>query len=162
MPSGDGWQGDVLRDLRGGAAARCAGPRRTGVPRFRAGPCAEQPGAGRRPWRWRTTAGRATRYQGQEQHAGHPGGWPQQAGYQEQRQEQQAPAARAPAAPAPDAVPAPGPWWTRAWPAGTQQAAARRVLRRACRTCPAPYLVLVGRARGRRDHPHRRRCSSSP
>nr|WP_237539269.1 MinD/ParA family protein [Streptomyces sp. SID4951] len=35
-------------------------------------------------------------YEGQERHAGLPGGWPQQAGCQEQRQEQQAPAAYGP------------------------------------------------------------------
>ncbi|MGW7634549.1 MinD/ParA family protein [Streptomyces decoyicus] len=95
MPSGDGWQGDVLRDLRGGAEQGAHGP---GGQTYRAsapGPVqsrqAPDPahGGGAPP-----QAGYP--YQGQEQNAGHPGGWPQQAGYQEQRQKQQAPAARGP------------------------------------------------------------------
>ncbi|MFJ9468689.1 MinD/ParA family ATP-binding protein [Streptomyces caniferus] len=98
MPSGDGWQGDVLRDLRGGAEQGAQGPggqtNRASAP-GRALPAQgveapdAAPGGGAPP-----QAGYP--YEGQEQHAGHPGGWPQQAGYQEQRQEQQAPVAYAP------------------------------------------------------------------
>ncbi|KOG37541.1 MinD/ParA family ATP-binding protein [Streptomyces decoyicus] len=94
MPSGDGWQGDVLRDLRGGAEQGAQGP---GGQTYRAsapGPVQSMqapdaaPGGGAPP--------QAGYPYGQEQHAGHPGGWPQQAGYQEQQQKQQAPAAYAP------------------------------------------------------------------
>ncbi|MGX1760375.1 MinD/ParA family protein [Streptomyces lydicus] len=95
MPSGDGWQGDVLRDLRGGAEQGAQGP---GGQTYRASAPGRAlpaqgtqapdaaPGGGAPP-----QAGYP--YEGQEQHVGHPGGWPQQAGYQEQRQ---APAARGP------------------------------------------------------------------
>ncbi|BDH11482.1 MinD/ParA family ATP-binding protein [Streptomyces hygroscopicus] len=95
MPSGDGWQGDVLRELRGGAEQGAQGPGgqtyRASAPgpvRSRQAPDAAHGGGAPRQ------AGYP--YEGQEQHAGHPGGWPQQAGYQEQRQEQQAPAAHGP------------------------------------------------------------------
>ncbi|MFD3419968.1 MinD/ParA family ATP-binding protein [Streptomyces decoyicus] len=96
MPSGDGWQGDVLRDLRGGAEQGAQGP---GGQAYRASASVHAlpaqgtqasdaaPGGGAPP-----QAG----YPYEEQHAGRPGDWPQQAGYQEQRQEQQAPAAYAP------------------------------------------------------------------
>ncbi|GAO12001.1 hypothetical protein TPA0598_09_02920 [Streptomyces lydicamycinicus] len=94
MPSGDGWQGDVLRDLRGGAEQDAQGPDgqafRTSAP-GRALPAqgTQAPDA--------TPGDGAPRqagspYEGQEQHVGLPGGRPQQAGYQEQ----QAPTAYAP------------------------------------------------------------------
>ncbi|MFI0906861.1 MinD/ParA family protein [Streptomyces sioyaensis] len=98
MPSGEGWQGDVLSDLRGGAEQGAQGP---GGQTYRASAPGRAlpaqgtqapdaaPGGGAPP-----QAGYP--YEGQEQHVGHPGGWPQQAGYQEQRQEQQALAARGP------------------------------------------------------------------
>ncbi|MGW7022609.1 MinD/ParA family protein [Streptomyces decoyicus] len=96
MPSGDGWQGDVLRDLRGSAEQGAQGPGgqtyRASAPgpvQSRQAPDAAHGGGAPR------LAGYP--YEGQEQHAGHPGGWPQQAGYQDQRQEQQAPTAYAPA-----------------------------------------------------------------
>ncbi|WP_411133193.1 MinD/ParA family protein [Streptomyces sp. C10] len=98
MPSGAGWQGDVLRDLRGGAeqgaqgsggqAYRASAPGRALPAQGTQAPDAA-PGGGAPP-----QAGYP--YEGQEQHVGLPGGWPQKAGYQEQRQEQQAPAARGP------------------------------------------------------------------
>ncbi|MFJ9420049.1 MinD/ParA family protein [Streptomyces sp. NPDC101227] len=98
MPNEDGWQGDVLRDLRGGAepgaqgpggqAYRASAPGRTlPVQGAQAADAAHGSGAPRQ-------AGYP--YEGQEQHAGHPGGGPQQAGYREQRQEEHAPAAYAP------------------------------------------------------------------
>ncbi|MGW8970876.1 MinD/ParA family ATP-binding protein [Streptomyces platensis] len=98
MPSGDGWQGDVLRDLRGGAEQGAQGP---GGQAYRAStPAHALPAQGTQVPK-ATHDGGAPRqagspYEGQERHAGHPGGWPQQAGYQEQRQEQQAPTAYAP------------------------------------------------------------------
>ncbi|SEC11034.1 MinD/ParA family protein [Streptomyces sp. 2314.4] len=99
MPSGDGWQGDVLRDLRGGAHQGAQGPDGQAYPASAPGPAlpaqgVQAPGTAR--------SGGAPQqagspYQGQEQQAGHPGSWPpQQAGHQEQRQEQQAPAAYTP------------------------------------------------------------------
>ncbi|MFJ5800742.1 MinD/ParA family ATP-binding protein [Streptomyces decoyicus] len=97
MPSGDGWQGDVLRDLRGGAeqgaqgpggqAYRASAPGRALPAQGTQAPDAA-PGGGAPP--------QAGYPYGQEQHAGHPGGWPQQAGYQEQQQKQQPPAAYPP------------------------------------------------------------------
>ncbi|MFE1171721.1 MinD/ParA family protein [Streptomyces sp. NPDC058773] len=98
MPSGDGWQGDVLRDLRGGAEQGAHGPGRQAYPTSRPGHALPAQGAQAPD---PTHDGGAPRqagspYEGQERHAGHPGGWPQQAGYQEQRQEQQAPTAYAP------------------------------------------------------------------
>ncbi|MGA4880082.1 MinD/ParA family protein [Streptomyces lydicamycinicus] len=96
MPNGEGWQGDVLRDMRGGAQQGAQGP---GGQPYRApapGPglpaqSAQAPdiapdGASRQ-------AGHP--YQGHEQPMGHQGIQPPQAGYQEQRQ-QQASAAYAP------------------------------------------------------------------
>ncbi|MFF8787783.1 MinD/ParA family protein [Streptomyces sp. NPDC015125] len=97
MPSGDGWQGDVLRDLRGGAEQGAQGP---GGQAYRASaPGRALPAQGTQAPD-ATPGGGAPRQAGypyEEQHAGRPGDWPQQAGYQEQRQEQQAPAAYAPA-----------------------------------------------------------------
>ncbi|WP_406216810.1 MinD/ParA family protein [Streptomyces decoyicus] len=110
MPSGDGWQGDVLRDLRGGGEQGAQGPggqtyRASAPGRALPAQGAQAPDA--------APGGGAPRqagypYEGQEQHAGRPGGWPQQAGYQERRQEQQAPAAYAPA-PQPQGGPGPRP-----------------------------------------------------
>ncbi|MGW7572498.1 MinD/ParA family ATP-binding protein [Streptomyces sp. NPDC054765] len=96
MPNGDDWQGDVLRDLRGGAQQGAQGP---GGQAYRA----PAPGVGLPAQSAQVSdvapdggapqqAGRP--YQGQEQQTGHQGGWPQQSGYQEQKQ--QAPAAYAP------------------------------------------------------------------
>ncbi|MEV0372476.1 MinD/ParA family protein [Streptomyces sp. NPDC050636] len=94
MPNGDGWQGDVLRDLRGGApgpsgqtyGAPAPGPGRPAqsaqVPNV-----AHEGGAPRQ-------AGYP--YPGQEQQADHQGGRPQHTGYQHQEQKQQAPAAHTP------------------------------------------------------------------
>ncbi|MGY5126083.1 MinD/ParA family ATP-binding protein [Streptomyces nigrescens] len=96
MPNGDDWQGDVLRDLRGGAQQGAQGP---GGQAYRA----PAPGVGLPPQSAQVPdvapdsgaprqAGHP--YQGQEQQAGQQGGRPRQAGYQGQRQ--QAPAAYAP------------------------------------------------------------------
>ncbi|MGY4954861.1 MinD/ParA family protein [Streptomyces nigrescens] len=98
MPSGDGWQGDVLRDLRGGAEQGAQGP---GGQAYRASaPGRAQPAQGAQAPEAAPGGGAPPQagypYEGQEQHVGHPGGWPQQAGYQEQRQEQQPPASHAP------------------------------------------------------------------
>ncbi|UYB43591.1 MinD/ParA family protein [Streptomyces sp. Je 1-4] len=106
MPSGDGWQGDVLRDLRGGADQGAQGP---GGQAYRASaPGHALPAQGTQAPD-ATPGGGAPRqagpYEGQEQQAGLPGGWPQQAGYQEQ----QVPAAYAPSPPpqsAPSSQPA--------------------------------------------------------
>ncbi|MGY4957835.1 MinD/ParA family ATP-binding protein [Streptomyces nigrescens] len=106
MPNGDGWQGDVLRDLRGGAQQ---GAQDSGGQTYRAsapGPglpvqSAQAPAA---------THGGAVPgqvgypYQEQEQPAGHQGGLPQQTSYQNRGQEQQAPAAYTPG-PQPHSVP---------------------------------------------------------
>ncbi|WP_328732867.1 MinD/ParA family protein [Streptomyces caniferus] len=95
MPSGDGWQGDVLRDLRGGAEQDAQGP---GGQAYRASaPGRALPAQGTQAPD-ATPGGGAPRQASSpyEGHAGHPGGWPQKAGYQEQRQEQQAPTAYAP------------------------------------------------------------------
>ncbi|MFJ3952901.1 MinD/ParA family protein [Streptomyces libani] len=111
MPSGDGWQGDVLRDLRGGAEQGAQGP---GGQTYRASaPGRALPAQGTQAPD-ATPGGGAPRqagypYKGQEQNVGLPGSWPQQAGYQEQRQEQQAPAAYTPSPPpqtAPSSQPA--------------------------------------------------------
>ncbi|MGY5133704.1 MinD/ParA family protein [Streptomyces nigrescens] len=80
MPSGDGWQGDVLRDLRGGAEQGAQGP---GGQTYRASaPGRALPAQGTQAPDV-TPGGGAPRQtgpdEGQEQHAGHPGGWPQQA-----------------------------------------------------------------------------------
>ncbi|MGY4968305.1 MinD/ParA family protein [Streptomyces nigrescens] len=102
MPSGDGWQGDVLRDLRGGAHQGAQGPGGQAYPAPASGPTlpaqgAQAPDAAR--------SGGAPRqagypYQGRGQQAGHPGSWPpQQAGHQEQ----QASAAYTPIPPPPSA-----------------------------------------------------------
>ncbi|MFK0265309.1 MinD/ParA family protein [Streptomyces angustmyceticus] len=97
MPSGDGWQGDVLRDLSGGGAQGAPGP---GGQAYRASaPGRALPAQGTQAPDAAPDGGAprqaAYPYEGQ-QHAGRPGDWPRQAGYQEQRQEQQAPAAYAP------------------------------------------------------------------
>ncbi|MFI1205797.1 MinD/ParA family protein [Streptomyces sp. NPDC020883] len=98
MSSGDGWQGDVLRDLRsGGAQHREQG---SGGQAYNAPPpgpalpteSTQAPGA--------IGEGGLPRqvgypYSGQQQE-GHQGGPPHQAGYQYQRQEQPAPAAYPP------------------------------------------------------------------
>ncbi|MGP8298272.1 MinD/ParA family protein [Streptomyces inhibens] len=94
MPNGDGWQGDVLRDLRGGApgpagqayGAPAPGP---GLPAqsAQAPNVAHGGGAPRQ-------AGYP--YPGQEQQADHQGGGPQQTKYQAQRQEQHAAATYTP------------------------------------------------------------------
>lgn len=89
MSNGDGWQADVLRDLRGGAQQGAQG---TGGQAYHAsapGPdlpaqSAQAPGA--------THGGGAPRqaghpYPGQEQQVGHQDGWPQQASSQEQKQQ---------------------------------------------------------------------------
>lgn len=98
MPSGDGWQGDVLRDLRGGAEQGAQGP---GGQAHRASSAGHPLPAQNTQAPDAAHGGGAPQqagspYEGQEQHAGHPGGWPPQAGYPAQRQEQQAPAAYAP------------------------------------------------------------------
>ncbi|MFF9784138.1 MinD/ParA family ATP-binding protein [Streptomyces nigrescens] len=98
MPSGDGWQGDVLRDLRGGAEQGAQGP---GGQAYRASaPGRALPAQGTQASDAAPEGGSPRQanylYERQEQHAGRPGDWPQQAGYQERRQEQQAPAAYAP------------------------------------------------------------------
>ncbi|MBM4793017.1 MinD/ParA family protein [Streptomyces sioyaensis] len=78
MPNGDGWQGEVLRDLRGGAQQQ--GPQGAGGQAYGA----SAPGPG------------SAALSAQAPDAAHEGGAPGQAGYQYQRQEQQAPAAYAP------------------------------------------------------------------
>ncbi|WP_330477886.1 MinD/ParA family protein [Streptomyces platensis] len=84
MPNGEGWQGDVLRDMRGGAQQG------TGGQAYRApapGPPAQSaqvPGTaadGGSPWQ----VGHP--YQEHGQSTGHQGTRPPQAGYQEQRQQ---------------------------------------------------------------------------
>ncbi|SHM52578.1 MinD/ParA family ATP-binding protein [Streptomyces yunnanensis] len=94
MPSGDSWQGEVLRDLRGGAQQGVQGP---GGQAYRA----SAPGPGLPPQSAQGPndaahgSGAARQvgypYPGVEQQAGHQSGWPQQAGYQ--YQEQRAPVA---------------------------------------------------------------------
>lgn len=109
MPSGDGWQGDVLRDLRSGAQQGAQGPGGQEYGASAPGPdlpsqSAQAPDI--------TPRGGAPRqagypYQGQEQQASPQGGWPPRAEYQEQRQ--QSPAAYAPGPPpqsAPSSQPA--------------------------------------------------------
>ncbi|MFD0167773.1 MinD/ParA family protein [Streptomyces decoyicus] len=94
MPNGDDWQGDVLRDLRGGAQQAAQGPggQAYSTPAPDPGLPAQSPQA---PYTVAQRGGQAGHpYQGQGQQTGHQGGGPQQAGYQEQRQ--QAPAAYAP------------------------------------------------------------------
>ncbi|MEU8784791.1 MinD/ParA family protein [Streptomyces sp. NPDC048637] len=94
MPNGDGWQGDVLRDLRGGApgpsgqayGAPAPGP---GLP----APSAQAPNVAHGGGEPRQAG---YPYPGQEQQAGHQGGGPQQAGYPYQEQNRQAPAAYIP------------------------------------------------------------------
>ncbi|WP_435603028.1 MinD/ParA family ATP-binding protein [Streptomyces sp. bgisy130] len=98
MPSGDGWQGDVLRDLRGGAEQGAQGP--SGQAYRASAPGHALPAQGT-PVPDAAHGDVAPRqagspHEGQEQHAGRPGGWPHQTGYPEQRQEQQAPATYAP------------------------------------------------------------------
>ncbi|MGA5631457.1 MinD/ParA family ATP-binding protein [Streptomyces lydicamycinicus] len=92
MPNGDGWQGDVLRDLRGGAQQGAQGPGGQAYHASASGPglpaqSAQAPEAAH--------GGGAPRqaghpYPGQGQQAGHQGGWPQQVS--SQGQEQQGPA----------------------------------------------------------------------
>ncbi|WP_414507891.1 MinD/ParA family protein [Streptomyces sp. NEAU-L66] len=98
MPSGDGWQGDVLRDLRGGAEQGAQGP--GGQAYGASGPGHTLPAQVTQATDAAHGGGAPQQagspYEGQERHAGLPGGWPQQAGCQEQRQEQQAPAAYGP------------------------------------------------------------------
>ncbi|MFC9229422.1 MinD/ParA family protein [Streptomyces decoyicus] len=96
MPSGDGWQGEVLRDLRGGAEQGAQGP--VGQAYHASAPGRALPAQGTQAPDTAPGGGapRQAGYPYEEQHAGRPGDWPQQAGYQEQRQEQQAPAAYAP------------------------------------------------------------------
>ncbi|UYB40861.1 MinD/ParA family protein [Streptomyces sp. Je 1-4] len=77
MPSGDGWQGDVLRDLRGGAHQGAQDPEGQAYPASAPGPALPAQGA-------------------QAPGTAHSGGAPQQAGYPYQGQEQQAPAAYTP------------------------------------------------------------------
>ncbi|MFE4018675.1 MinD/ParA family protein [Streptomyces sp. NPDC059101] len=74
MPSGDGWQGEVLRDLRGGAQ-QCAGP---GTQAYRASA---------------PTPGLPPQNAQMPNDAAHGSGAPQQAGYPYPGQEQQAPGA---------------------------------------------------------------------
>ncbi|MFE0377883.1 MinD/ParA family protein [Streptomyces inhibens] len=96
MPSGDDWQGDVLRDLRGGAQQGAQGSSGHAYSAPAPGPGLPAQSAQARDV---AADGGAPRqaghpYQGQEQQTGHQGGWPQQSGYQEQKQ--QAPATYAP------------------------------------------------------------------
>ncbi|MFJ9420200.1 MinD/ParA family protein [Streptomyces sp. NPDC101227] len=98
MPSGDGWQGDVLRDLRGGAEQGAQGP---GGQAYRASaPGPAQPAQGIQAANAAHGGGAPRQdgypYEGPEQRAGHPVSRPQPAQYQEQQQKQQAPAAYAP------------------------------------------------------------------
>ncbi|MGW1838153.1 nucleotide-binding protein [Streptomyces sp. NPDC002067] len=93
MPSGDGWQGEVLRDLGGGTQQGAQGP---------GGGTHQVPSPGPAPSAPRAQVheqyGQAAHpYPGQEQQAGHQGVRPQQAGLRKQEQ-------RAPSAPQPSGV----------------------------------------------------------
>ncbi|UQA96648.1 MinD/ParA family ATP-binding protein [Streptomyces halobius] len=85
MPNGDGWQGDVLRDLRSGAQQGAQGPSGQAYSASASRPELSSQGT-------------------QTPDAAHGGGAPQQAGYPYQGQEQQAPAAYAPG-PQPQSAP---------------------------------------------------------
>ncbi|MFE0376189.1 MinD/ParA family protein [Streptomyces inhibens] len=96
MPSGDGWQGDVLRDLRGGVEQGAQSP---GGQAYRAsapGPGLHAQSAQAQDVTPRGDAPRqaAYPYQGQEPQASPQGGWPERAAYQEQKE--QAPVAHTP------------------------------------------------------------------
>ncbi|MFG2286548.1 MinD/ParA family protein [Streptomyces sp. NPDC048595] len=91
MSNGDSWQGEVLRDLRGSAqGVRGPGEQAYGgrVPSPALPPESTQAPAATHEDGAPRLAGHP--YHGQEQQAGRQVGWPQQAGYQEQKQ--QAPA----------------------------------------------------------------------
>ncbi|MFF3546873.1 MinD/ParA family protein [Streptomyces platensis] len=111
MPNGDGWQGDVLRDLRSGAQ-QSEGVQGPGEQAYRASAPGPDLSSQKAQAQDLTPRGGAARqagypYQGQEQEASAQGGWPQQAEYREQRQ--QTPAAYAPSPPpqsAPSSQPA--------------------------------------------------------
>ncbi|GGU68278.1 hypothetical protein GCM10010211_36960 [Streptomyces albospinus] len=108
MSNGDGWQGDVLRDLRGGAQQGAQGTSGQTYQASASGPglsaqSAQAPDV--------THGGGAPRqaghpYPGQEQQVGHQGGWPQQASSQGQKQ--QSPAATYAPSPQPPHSAAPG------------------------------------------------------
>ncbi|MFE6739144.1 MinD/ParA family ATP-binding protein [Streptomyces tubercidicus] len=105
MPNGDGWQGDVLRDLGGGAQKQSA--QGAGGQAYRAS--APSPGLAAQSAQAPDAvhAGGAPGQGGhpyQEQQRGHQGSWSQQAGNQYQQQEQQALTAYAPS-PQPHSAP---------------------------------------------------------
>ncbi|MFD9814919.1 MinD/ParA family protein [Streptomyces sp. NPDC059080] len=92
MPSGDGWQGEVLREVRGGAPEGSQGP---GGGPYHAPPSGPGPFAQPAQTPDAVHGADAHRqaahpYPGQEQQAGHQGSWPQQADLR--KQEQHAPA----------------------------------------------------------------------
>ncbi|MGX7761012.1 MinD/ParA family protein [Streptomyces angustmyceticus] len=98
MPNGDGWQDDLLRDLRGGAQQGAQGP---GEPAYGAstpspGPAAQSAQAPDAAHGGGAPGQAGNPYQGQEQQTGRQGGWPQPSGNHYQRQEQQAPTAYIP------------------------------------------------------------------
>ncbi|SOE15111.1 MinD-like ATPase involved in chromosome partitioning or flagellar assembly [Streptomyces sp. 2323.1] len=94
MPNGDGWQGDVLRDLRSGAQ-QSAGAQGPGGQAYRASaPGPDLPSQSAQAADLAPRDGAALQagypYQGQEQQASRQDGWPQRAEYQKQRQQAQA------------------------------------------------------------------------
>ncbi|MFG2862229.1 MinD/ParA family protein [Streptomyces sioyaensis] len=111
MPNGDGWQGDVLRDLRSGAQ-HSEGAQGPGGQAYRASaPGPDLPSQSAQAPDLAPRGGAARQagypYQGEEQQASAQGGWPQRAEDREQRQ--QAPAAYVPGPPsqsAPSSQPA--------------------------------------------------------
>ncbi|MEU9122800.1 MinD/ParA family protein [Streptomyces sp. NPDC048506] len=100
MPNGDGWQGDVLRDLRGGVQQ--GAPSLDGQAHRASAQDPDLPSQSAQPpitTHAGTTPGQfAYPYQGQEHQAGYQGGEQQPAAYQEQTQ-------RAPIAHTPDSPP---------------------------------------------------------
>jgi len=101
MPNGDGWQGDVLRDLRGGTQQSEGAQGPDGQAYRASAPGPDLPSQSDQPADVAPRDGAARQagypYQGQEQQASAQGGWPQRAEHREQRQ--QAPAAHAPGPP---------------------------------------------------------------
>ncbi|MFG3112815.1 MinD/ParA family protein [Streptomyces sp. NPDC048197] len=89
MPNGDGWQGDVLRDLRSGAQQGAQGPGGQAYHASASGPDLPAQSAQAPDAAHGSGAPRQAGYPhpGQEHQAGHQGGWPQQVSSQGQKQQ---------------------------------------------------------------------------